>query len=643
MLSEAVDVVIRLLAVCLLTGVSFPQSQVPFESLLASAQQAQARGDFQAAAESYRQAIALRPEIAELRANLGLMYYQLGNDHEAIDAFRQSIRLKPELFVPNLFLGREYVKLKHFNEAVPYLKRASFFKPADIQVQMGLAEAYAGLGKTRPAITSYLRAEQIDPKDADVWYHLGVSYLEQVEVDARALLAKHEGSPYFQVLVADNFSEQHAFTQAAAAYQKALASPKVPPGAHASYAFALLNRDDFSGAERELQSELQSNSGSLMAKLGFARLHIEQGKIEEAAKEVEEIWTADVGFWHANASLLAAGLPASKRAEIQRALQERQGGGDGSTPLADIFQSGSNDNLASKNDDFDADGTSSSKVASSSKAAGFYAEGRYRECSDALFSRLQTLPIGELRTLAFCAYSTGDYRRACDAAGKLTKKPGTEAEGLYWETKSSQKLATESLDYASEMDSGSSKIHVLLGDLYRERKLFSDAEREYRKALALHPEDIGASFGLSLTLLADDRMDEALRVAQAALKNNSDDPELNAVMGEVLCARHDFSAAEPYLKKSLSTKPEYVSHVHALLGNVYAQTGRTEQAIAELKLALADDKDGTVHYQIGRLYLKIGDEVSAKQAFDISERLHNEALDRATVAMKQDRDDAGSR
>jgi hypothetical protein len=79
-----------------------------------------------------------------------------------------------------------------------------------------------------------------------------------------------------------------------------------------------------------------------------------------------------------------------------------------------------------------------------------------------------------------------------------------------------------------------------------------------------------------------------------------------------------------------------------LLGKVYARTGHTEQAIAELKLALTDDKDGTVHYQIGRLYLKVGDRVSAKRAFEVSKRLRSEGLNRATVAMQQGEDDSES-
>ena len=182
------------------SGVAFSQEPAQFESLLASAQQAQARGDFESAAEFYRKAVTIHPEIPELKANLGLMYYQTGKDQQAIEAFRQAIRLKPGLFVPNLFLGLDYVKLKRFNEAIPYLKRAALLNATDIQARLALGHAYTGVGKTRQATASYSRVVQLDPKNADGWFHLGVSYLEQVEADARILLTRHKDSAYFQRL-----------------------------------------------------------------------------------------------------------------------------------------------------------------------------------------------------------------------------------------------------------------------------------------------------------------------------------------------------------------------------------------------------------------------------------------------------------
>ncbi len=74
---------------------------------------------------------------------------------------------------------------------------------------------------------------------------------------------------------------------------------------------------------------------------------------------------------------------------------------------------------------------------------------------------------------------------------KLALSPSTEAEGLYWETKSAQKLATEALARASAINSNSPTLHVLLGDIYRQRKYYPDAEQEYRKALAIQPRRCG--------------------------------------------------------------------------------------------------------------------------------------------------------
>jgi tetratricopeptide (TPR) repeat protein len=631
--------------VSVLPGVAAPQQPDEFESLLASAQQAQARSDFASAAEFYRKAVGVHPEIPELEANLGLMYYQLGQDQQAIDAFNQAIRLKPGLFVPNLFLGLDYVRLKRFNDAIPYLKRAVLLNATDIQARLALGHAYTGVGKTRQATESYSRVVQLDPKNADGWFHLGVSYLEQVEADSRILLARHKDSAYFETLVADTFAEQGAFIQAADAYKKALAFPAFPAGTHAAYGFVLLSQHDLPGAQRELNAELASNPGSLMAKLGLARLHVEQGAVPEGVKEIGEVWRADANFLRVNAAFFNAGLPRTKRADMLRVLEERQVTNDVSQEVFELFRNGAaTKRLVNMSQDPGGDLVSpvSDGKAPGGTAAELYARGRYGECTTLLASRLPLLSTQDLQRLAFCAYSTANYQPAAGAAQKLAVSAATEAEGLYWETRSAQKLATKALAWASQLDSDSPKFHVLLGDVYRQRKYLPDAEQEYRKALALNAEDTGAQFGLSLTLLANSDLDEAVRVTQAALTKNPDDPEFNAVMGEILSIQHDFAGAEPYLKKGLSTKPELVPHVHALLGRVYAETNRMQEAITESKLGLADDNDGRLHYQIARLYLKVGDRDSAKQAFAESDRLRREGLTRAAVAMQQGENNSDS-
>ena len=620
-------------------AITFSQQPSDLADLIASARKAQTERNFEAAAEYYRKAVTLQPAIAELRTNLGLMYYQTGKDQQAIDSLLQAIRLKPDLFVPNLFLGLEYVKQKRFGDALPYLVRASQSNSADTQLQLGLARAYMGTGKADLAIRSYIRATELEPGNATTWYHLGLAYLQQVETDAQILVSKERQSSYVQVLMAESFAERRAFRQAATTYEKVLGLPSVPPGTRARYAFVLISQQDYSGAERELKGELVLNPASPWAKLAMARLQWEQGIGNESATQIAEIWKADPGFLQSNIQLFRAGLPPAKLSDLMTFLEELRVSGKIPEEAVSLFRLGAvgektADPIGSESDNT-AKHVSSSKEAQAD-AATFYNRGEYRKCSDLLAPRLATLTARRLGLLAICAYSTGEYKHAFDAATRLAAAPGSEAEGLYWHTKASQKLGAEALTHASEIDRGSSKLHTLLGDIYRQQNRLQEAELEYRKALSLQPHDAGALFGLSLALLADGQIDEALNVAKGAWTENPNDPELNAVIGEILCQRDQYTEAEAYLKKSLNTKPEYVSHVHALLGKVYANTDHPQDAIAELKLALPEDKDGHLYYQIGHLYLKIGDRRSAERAFAVSRRLEREELNKTGIDLKPD-------
>jgi hypothetical protein len=64
-----------------------------------------------------------------------------------------------------------------------------------------------------------------------------------------------------------------------------------------------------------------------------------------------------------------------------------------------------------------------------------------------------------------------------------------------------------------------------------------------------------------------------------------------------------------------------VPRIHALLGEIYAAQGDTQRAIAEYKLGLSSDDDGSVHFQLGRLYQKAGEAALAADAFATSKSL----------------------
>jgi len=178
-------------------------------------------------------------------------------------------------------------------------------------------------------------------------------------------------------------------------------------------------------------------------------------------------------------------------------------------------------------------------------------------------------------------------------------------------------------------------MHVLLGDVYRQKRRWGDAEQEYQKALNLEQESRLARLGLAIALFDDGKPQEAMATNEILLKKNPDDPEANMLAAEILVQRNLYADAETYLNRSRGIMPEFLPRLHVLLGQVYASTNRIPDAIAEFNLGLKSDEDGSIHYQLGRLYQKTGNTAAAAGAFRISKQLSKQWDDLASIAVQQ--------
>jgi len=277
-------------------------------------------------------------------------------------------------------------------------------------------------------------------------------------------------------------------------------------------------------------------------------------------------------------------------------------------------------------------GAGPSTLASAEK---LYSAGHYKECDEAVISALRAGTAAQQELLAQCSYNSGDFLVTSSAARHLKASPATAVQGLYWETKADQKLAIGALVHAGEIDADSPRMHVLLGDVYRQKRRWGDAEGEYRKAVALDPRSRGARLSLAIALFTELKDDEALAIDKALLAENPDDPEANLLAGEILVQTHQFSEAEAYLAKCRNLKPEFMPRWHVLMGQVYAETNRIPEAIAEYKQGLSSDEDGSVHYQLARLYQRTGDRSAAEEEIRISKELRERWDNEAHISLEQ--------
>jgi tetratricopeptide (TPR) repeat protein len=592
-----------------------------YAAIVSAAQDAMGRRDFKAAAEDYQQAVKMHPESAEMWANLGLMEHESGDYAGAIKSFQQAIRLKPSLYVPNLFMGIDSMQTGNTSAAIPFLVKAERMNKMDPEAPLELGRAYSAAGKFSAAAREFTRATELDPKQSDAWLGEGMAYLDQVEEDARKLSTEGPHSSYAQALYAESMARQSRYIEAADGFRRAIAAQPQPPCLHAEFGFMYVKQQKLQDAESEFKQE---NPGCGIAALGEAKLHIEQAAYPEALALVQEQWAKDKGFIRAHASLLIEGLSQPRSAGFAELLAQQQASGKIDTDLYQSLNTVWNGDSALMR--------ATASPGSRDSAEKSYAAGRYGECAAALKQNLSRRSESELLLLSACAYYAGDYALASSSSEALG--PSHPMGELYWSIKANQALALQSLAHFQQMAPNSAPSHVLLGDMYRQRQRYDDALTQYKLALEISPTDHAALLGLAYAYFGDANIDATIATANTALAANPSDPELNVLMGEALVARHDFTGAEPYLQKGLAAKPQMLPQVHAMLGTVYAETGRTEDAIAQLEMGRPADGDGSIHYRLARMYRKAGDLKKADAAMQQVKLLEQQRQKGAVTALE---------
>jgi tetratricopeptide (TPR) repeat protein len=603
------------------------------EGLVAAAQQAQAANDYASAEKAYKQAVRIEPSMPELWANLGLMQQQAGDLPSAILSFQKANHLNPALYVPNLFLGIDLVRTGKAPEAIPFLTKAEKINKTDPQTPLALGRAYFAAGKFSSAATEFAQATSLDPSLGAGWFALGIARLNQVEEDARIMSSENKSSAFAGALYAESLEKQTRFNEAATLYRSLLSSQPQPPCIHSDLGFALLRHRDAAGAATEFAAERTTHPECGLALLGQARMAIDSEDNARAAELLAQLWTRDHGFVSTNAGILLEGLSDETATAVIGYFSQPDTAisADLRNALLSTFSAGQEmgNDVVRPESPAPAPATSLRLTAEE-----YYAAGEFEQCAQRLSPVVGVARADKLRLLAACSYFAGDDEHALSAATALRKLQPRSPEALYWAIQANQRLALKSLARFQKLGSDSAKSHVLLGAIYVQLERFDDAEVEYTKALSIAPGDTAAMLGLASAYLSNNNVEQAMKTAQTALEQTPQDPELNLVMAESLVVALRFAEAEPFLLKSLGVKPQMLAHVHALMGKVYAETGRTREAIEQLKMGISSDDTGSVHYLLGRLYREVGDLKDATAAIDEMKAIKEQRHDRGVKAVE---------
>jgi len=128
----------------------------------------------------------------------------------------------------------------------------------------------------------------------------------------------------------------------------------------------------------------------------------------------------------------------------------------------------------------------------------------------------------------------------------------------------------------------------LLGAIYERQKFYDRAEMEFKKVLAVDPQNAAALnyYGYMLGDLGI-RLDEAETMVKKALSDDAYNGAYLDSLGWIYYKQGKYSEAEATLRKAVE-RERHDPTIHSHLGDVYAKTGRTDLATAQWEKSLEE-------------------------------------------------------
>ena len=213
-------------------------------------------------------------------------------------------------------------------------------------------------------------------------------------------------------------------------------------------------------------------------------------------------------------------------------------------------------------------------------------------------------PNCSVRT-AECHFLQGDFLAAA-------KSPETKPETLFWKTRAYNQLAVDSFDRLGHLPE-SVEIHALKAQILHGHAQDVEAAAEWRKALALAPDNPRLETELASSLVQARNYDQAIPLLTKLHTQEPNAPDLNFLLGESFWRTQQLEKAVPYLTAAIEADPQLLP-AHAALGMVYATLNKNAQAVPHLVKAIALDDDGSLHYSLARAYQASGNAAEAQKA-----------------------------
>jgi tetratricopeptide (TPR) repeat protein len=277
---------------------SAPGQDSAAERYSGEGQRALSAGDYAGAERAYDKLRDLEPEIAEVHANLGLIYFEERKFDQAVPALRQALKLKPSLIKSSSLLAMSLSELGRYNEALAGLEKG-FRQSSDPEIKrmcgLELSRSYTALKKDSKSVEVALELNRLYPDDPEILYQTGKVYGNFAFLTIEKLAQVAPGSVWRHLAAAETHESQGSYSEAIQEYQEVLRLEPNRPAIHYRIGRSLMGRfwqrqsqEDLAAAEKEFEEELRLNPDNANAAYELGEIRRKSRQIDDAQRYFEQ-------------------------------------------------------------------------------------------------------------------------------------------------------------------------------------------------------------------------------------------------------------------------------------------------------------------------------------------------------------------
>ena len=590
------------------------------------------RPDYAAQAiEEYKLALDADPRSNYLQDGLASLYFKLGRVREAISTAQDRLKTEPNDIAAHELLGRVYLRSLGDGQnpqsgqvlqlAIGEYETLARLKPNDLETHLLLGQLYGLNHESVKAEQQFKEARALDNNSEEAVLKMAELYGEEGQTDqaisALTSIPADDRSGRVDLALAAAYDQQRKYKEAADSYRAALEDEPDNPDIERALGTALMNDDQLDPALVVYQQLVAADANDTTSFVKIAEIQRRQGHYDQALATLTKARTLPgagdnlelafneavlydaMGKYDESIQTLKGVLLSTAKVDGKYSDPEK------SNRAIFLDRLGIVDREANRTPDAIDAYKQMVALGGDYVARGYQGEvDTYRDAhmwKDAVAVAAQSAAQSPKDKSVQLAYAfnladTGEPEKGLALAkSQLTGGPD-DRDTLIAVANIDLRLhrsadALANLDKADAISAKPAELEytdLLRATVYDHDKQYDQAEVQYRKALAIDPDNATVLNDLGY-MLADRsvRLPEALAMIQKAVKLDPQNGAFLDSLGWVYYKMGQYREAEDNLQKAIArTSTDASMHDH--LGEIYEKTGRLKLAVSQWERSLTE-------------------------------------------------------